>query len=98
MPYRQTFEFFHDVVDRSQEEVDKIEDEGMNFEVANSHARDDYLEPYVDEPLADEKVFVGQPISMKLATQVGFGEIFQKPKWFCFLPFSSIQFYSHLFN
>ena len=38
----------------SQEEVDEIEDEGMNFEEANSHARDDYLEPYVDEPLADE--------------------------------------------
>lgn len=39
----------------SQEEVNEIEDEGMNFEEANSHASDDYLEPLVDEPLADEE-------------------------------------------
>ena len=32
---------------------------------------------------------VGEPISIKLATEVGLGEIFQKPKWFCLLPFSS---------
>ena len=33
---------------------------------------------------------MGQPISMKLATEVGLGEIFQKAKSFCFLPYSSL--------
>ena len=32
---------------------------------------------------------MGEPISIKLATEVDLGETFQKPKWFCFLPFSS---------
>ena len=32
---------------------------------------------------------MGQPISIKLATEVGLGEIFQRPEWFCCLPFSS---------
>ena len=39
----------------SQEEADEIEDEEMNFEEANSHARDNYLELYANEPLADEE-------------------------------------------
>ena len=32
---------------------------------------------------------MGRPILMKLAPEVGFIEIFQKPSWFCSLTFSS---------
>ena len=32
---------------------------------------------------------MGRPILMKLASEVGLIEIFQKPSWFCSLTFSS---------
>ena len=39
---------------------------------------------------------MGQPISMKLDSEVGLGEIFQKPKWLCRLPFRTKVSGNHL--
>ena len=39
---------------------------------------------------------MGPPILMKLASEVGLIEIFQKPSWFCSLTFQKLQDGSHI--